>query len=156
MKNWLRKRLDNYEGRAESRDEAFAALVGRHIEAMSDRRSLRVYAVISASVNCLIWLSVLIVPRDVAFAWQKVFDLEPKIGGFVIAGIPGLGLLLTYSLIRLKFPDVEDVDLDSDVFSTLEYNAKANRRFWVWIFAATGGILNVIALVLAAIVLRSG
>ena len=75
MKDWLRKRLDAYEGRAEKRDADFADLLIRNVDALSHRPTLRRYIAVLAVANLLIWLSVIIFPKDVAGAWNKVTDI---------------------------------------------------------------------------------
>lgn len=109
MKDWLSRRLEAWADRHDRRDEEFAALVGRNLDAMSDRRTLRSYVAILAAANAFVWLSVIVLPKDVGRAWDTVNDLDEKIGVAVIAIVFGLGMWLTYALFRLNFPDLEDL-----------------------------------------------
>ena len=79
MKDLLRKGLDAYEGRQERRDDEFAELVGRHVNAMSHRPTLKVYVTVLSVVNLIFWASVLIRPFDVLAAFNKVADVDEKL-----------------------------------------------------------------------------
>ena len=104
MRDWIRARLDAYEGRLEQRDEEFAGLVSHHVNALSNRRTLKTYILILSSVNALIWLSVIVVPRDVAAGWTAATGVNDRLGAVVIAIVFGIGMWLSYSLFRLKYP----------------------------------------------------
>lgn len=78
VRDWLRQRLDGYEARHERRDEEFADLINRNVDALSNRRTLLVHLVILAAVNALVWLTVLIIPHEIADAWLRVRDIDDK------------------------------------------------------------------------------
>lgn len=94
---------------------SIAAIVSRNLDAMSDRRTLKRYILVLATVNLLVWLSVIMFPHDVSDAWVKVTDLNDKIGAIVLAVIFAIGMWLTYSILRLRFPDVEDQEFGAEV-----------------------------------------
>ncbi len=153
MRDWIRKRLDGYEGRHEKRDEEFAAIWNGAVDAMSDRRTLWRFLGILATANSVIWLSVIIFPRNVSNAWSKVTDVNDKFGALVVAIIFGIGLWLTYSILRLRIPDVEDQTLDAEIFGSVTYHARANKRFFVWLFSTVGGVVNVLGIVIVELAL---
>ena len=156
MRDWLRRRLEAWEGQHERRDEEFAALVSRNIDAMSDRRTLRLYVTFLAAANALVWLSVILFPKDVGRAWATVNDLDEKIGLAVIAIVFGLGLWLTYSLFRLKFPDLEDPEFEKDVLASFNYSEHSTTRWRIWLVSVIGGVLNVLMLIFLDVFLSFG
>ena len=79
MRDWIRARLDAYEGRYEQRDKEFAGLVSHHVNALSNRRTLKTYILILSSVNALIWLSVIALPKDVAAGWPGRSPACPRL-----------------------------------------------------------------------------
>jgi len=147
MRDWLRKRLDSFEARQERHDEEFARLLINSVDALSNRKTLWIYVAILGTANAIIWLSVIIFPRDVMQAWFRVTDLDDKIGGMVIAILFGIGMWLTYSIFRLRFPDLEDPKFRDEVLASFNYSMHATKRWRVWLFAVTGGVLNVLFLI---------
>ena len=116
---------------------------------MSDRRTLLRFIWILGTINLLIWASVLIVPADVRQAFDTVSAMNRKFGGLVLAIIFGLGMWLSYSLFRLKFPDIEEQQLDADIMGSFAYQSDSTKKYRVWLFSAVGGIVNVALMVLA-------
>lgn len=41
--------------------------------------------------------------------------------------------------------------MDSDVFGSVTYHARSNRRFLVWVFSVVGGVINAIGIVLTEV-----
>src|SRR5580765_2302706 len=117
MKDLLRKGLDAYEIRQERRDEDFAKVMIHHVDALSHRPTLKIYILVLAGIDILLWAAVLIRPFDVMTAFRKVADIDDKLVAFFLAAVWGLGLWLTYSLFRLKFPDLEKVQRDDGIMS---------------------------------------
>ena len=154
MRDWIRKRLDVYEGRHEKRDEEFAAFVNRAVGAMSDRHTLRLFLGVLAVANSVTWLSVIIFPNDVIHAWSKVTNIDDKIGFAVMSILFGLGMWLTYSLLRLKFPDIENQNFSPDVMATYAYQSHSTKRWWVWLFSVIGGVVNLLAIVFVDLLLN--
>jgi len=148
MRDWIRARLDEYEGRHERRDEELAALVNKHVDALSNRRTLKTYISILAVVNALIWLSVIVFPREVAAGWTTATDVNDRLGFTVIAIIFGIGMWLSYSLFRLKYPDLEDPKFEDEIFASQKYSDHSRKRWRIWLFSLVGGVLNVLLLVL--------
>jgi len=148
MRDWLRKRLDAFETRQEQRDEEFAALLTSAVDALSHRRTLWTYLAILGSANAIIWLSVIVFPRDVMGGWFTVTDLDHRFGAVLIAILFGIGMWFTYSLFRLKFPDLENPKFQHEVLSSFNYSMHTTKRWRVWLFAVIGGVLNVLLLVI--------
>jgi len=148
VRDLISKGLSRLDERREQRDEELAALVIRNMEAMSDRRTLHVYISVLAAVNGLIWLCVAVFPRDVEYAWGKVSDLDDRIAAVMIAIIFGLGFWLTYTLFRLKFPNIEEQNLDKQFLSSFHYSQHSIKRFRIWVASVVGGMLNVLALMI--------
>jgi hypothetical protein len=156
IRDLIRKGLDKYEADREQRDDEFARLINRNVDALSDRRTLKLHLAIVGIITFLIWLSVLLFPRDVAEAWGKVSELDDKITAVIIAINFGLGFWLTYSLFRLKFPDLEQKRLDGEVFRSFRESEHSLKRYRVWLASTIGGVINVLLLVAADIYLVAG
>jgi len=146
MKDLIRKGLDAYEGRQERRDEEMAKVMIRHVDALSHRPTLKIYISVLAGIEILLWAAVLIRPFDVMAAFKKVGDVDDKLVAFFLAAVWGLGLWLTYSLFRLKFPDLEKVQQDDGVMSAFSAQENSVRKVRIWVLSVAGGVLNLIAL----------
>jgi hypothetical protein len=156
MRDWLRKRLDAYGESRERRDEEFAALVNSRIDALADRRILWLNIAILSFANLIVWLSVILFPADVLHAWQTVDNLDEKIAFTVLAITFGLGMWLTYSLFRLRFPDIENPRFDEEVFASFSYSLHSTKRWRIWLAAVVGGVLNALGLIFVEILLVYG
>jgi hypothetical protein len=156
MKDFLRNRIDAFESRRDRRDQEFADTVIGHLDALSDRKTLRIYSAALAVVNALIWLTVILFPGDVAAALEKADNASNKIPLTVIAIIFGLGMWLAYSAFRLRYPDIEDRDLDESVLASFSYSQKDTKRWWVWVLSVAFGVVNVLALCGADVYLSHG
>ena len=139
-------------GRTDEDDDRVADTISRGVESMSDHNTLVRFIWITGAINTLIWASVLIVPADVRDGFERVWTLNQKIDIIVLGLVFGLGMLLTYALFRLKFPDLEEQRLDADVMGSFAYQSDATKRFRVWLFSAIGGVVNVLLLILAVII----
>ena len=146
MKDLIRKGLDAYEGRQERRDEEMAKVLIRHVDALSHRPTLKIYISVLAGIEILLWAAVLIRPFDVMTAFKKVADVDDKLVAFFLAAVWGLGLWLTYSLFRLKFPDLEKVQQDDGLMSAFSAQENSVRKVRIWVLSVAGGVLNLIAL----------
>lgn len=60
------------------------------------------------AVNLLIWLSVLIFPEEIYQAWQKVTDINDRLSIVMIGIVFGIGVWITYTVFRIKSPEIED------------------------------------------------
>lgn len=156
MSKLLRRGLDAYENRRQRSDEEFAERLSHHVDALSDRPTLLIYLLTVGAVNALIWVSVLLAPTHVMRAWAVVNDLDDKIGASVIAIIFGLGMWLTYSLFRLKFPDLADPKFDDEFLASFHRSVHSTKRWRIWLVSVIGGILNVLLLVAMEIFLAVG
>ena len=156
LRDWLRKRLDKYEERYERRDEEFASVVIRNVDALSNRRALWFYLAVLLASNTLVWFSVIIFPRDIKQAWEIVTNLDDKIAFLIISIVFGLGMWLTYALFRLKFPDLEDPDFNNEMLASFSYSLHSTKRWRVCLVSVIGGVLNVLLLIFAEIFLTAG
>jgi len=132
-------------------DDQVAETLSRSVDAMSDRRTLLRFIYILGTINLLIWASVLFVPAAVRDGFNRVWNVNQKISMIVLALVFGVGMWLTYALLRLKFPDIEDQRLDHSVMASFAYQSLSIKRFKVWSISAVGGILNVALLMIADI-----
>lgn len=135
----------------EESDDRFAERLNENVEAMADRRYLLQYLFVLGTLNILLWLSVLIFPGDVRAGFGTVWDTNDKLAKVTLALVFGLGMWLSYSLFRLKFPDIEEQRLDSEVMGSFAYQEHSTKRWAVWLFSVVGGILNVLFLILAVV-----
>ncbi len=136
-------------------DARTAHHLDKGVEAMADRRTLLIFLAIMGGLNLLIWAAVLLVPEDVRSAFETVHGISNKISVVVLGLVFGVGLWFTYSLLRVKFPDIEDLNLDSTVFGSYVYHASSKKRWLVWLFSSLGGVVNLLAVVVATLLLTS-
>lgn len=117
-------------------------------EAMSDRRVLKRFLSICVAANLILWVVSTGLADWVYFLVSPV--ITDKIG-VLLLGVPlALGMYITYSLFRLKLPDIEDnKQLDSDMMASFVYQADSTKRWFVWLFSALGGVLNTLLLILS-------
>lgn len=135
----------------EDSDDKFAEIVNRNVDALANRTTLRRHVLVLGTVNLLIWLSVFIFPVDVRHGFTQVWNGSDKIGKVVLVLVFSVGMWLSYSLFRLKFPDIEEQPLETDVMASFAYQSNSSKRFAVWVFSAVGGILNLALLILAVL-----
>ena len=128
-------------------DARSAEYLSRGLEAMSDGRTLRRYTAILAGLNILIWAAVLLTPHDVRYAFVQAQDLNRKISAIVFGLVLGIGMFFAYSLLRLRFPDVENQNLEADVMATYSYQAHSTFRWRVWLASAVFGVVNLLLLI---------
>lgn len=118
------------------------------IEALSERRTLVRFLVLCLAVNLAIWITTIVFADWVYAAMSRV--LPDKIG-IAILGIPlGAGMYATYCLLRLRSPTIEDnKHLDSEMMASFTYQAESTKRWFVWLIAVIGGVVNVLLLIRA-------
>ena len=87
--------------------------------------------------------------------FSQVWEGSDRIAKIVLAIVFGIGMWLTYSLFRLRFPDIEEQRLDSEVMGSFAYQTNSTKRWMVWVLSAVGGIVNVGLLALVAMALSS-
>src|SRR5688500_6633455 len=126
----------------EHSDDRLAQKINANVEAMADRASLIRYVFVLSAINLLIWMSVLVFSGSVREGFGQVWQASDKIAKVVLGVVFGIGMWLTYSLLRLKFPDIEEQRLDSEVMGSFAYQADSTKRWMVWVLSAVGGILN--------------
>lgn len=146
MKKLIDKGFDALDRREERREERWNRILTNNVDAMSHPPTLKRYVSVLAGVDLLFWLAVILRPFDVLYAFEKVSEIEGKLVLFVLAGIFGVGMWLTYAVFRLRFPDLEKRDESTDVMSAFAHHENAARKVRIWVISVTGGVLNLLAL----------
>jgi hypothetical protein len=130
--------------------------LNRAVESLSDRRAIYRSLVVLGLSNLILWLGILIFPGTVRGAFERLIGLNGKIGVAAL-GIPlGIGLYFSYSLFRLKFPDIEEQNIESAPMGSFNYHTHSNKRWMIWFFSTVGGVLNLLLLILVDIGLTGG
>jgi len=137
----------------EEADDQLADNLNKIVDGMAEKRNLIRFLLFCGFANLIIWLCVIIFPAVISDSFVLVNDVSDKIGKATLAVPFGLGLFLAYSLFRLKFPDIEEQKLDSDLMASYRYQAHSLKRWWIWFFSVLAGILNVLLLMTLAIFL---
>jgi hypothetical protein len=135
--------LDKYNDKFEAK---WDRRLTRHVDAMSDRVTLRKYIYVLGGVNILLWLSVLARPSDVLSAFTKVANIDDRLVGTVLVGVFAVGMWLTYALFRFKFPSLEERNYSAGFMATYTYQLNWTRKFLIWVTSVAGGVLNLLAL----------
>ena len=139
------------DGSGEENYERLGQQINNLLGDMSVRKKLLRMLYIFGSINLAIWLCCLVFAFDVREAFERVNELNQKFSIIVLAVPFALGMLITYGAFRIKFPDVEEVELDSDVFGSYSYQRDSQKRWLVWLFSTVGGIINLFLLCVAVI-----
>ena len=134
--------------------ERLASTVNKLLGNVGPRKKLLRLLYCVGTLNLIIWAVCLIFPTEIKDALGRVHDLNNKLS-MIVLGLPfSLGMTATYSLFRLKYPDIEEQDLDSDMMGSYNYQSHSQRRWLVWLFSTIGGVVNLI--LLAALVVALG
>lgn len=136
---------------AEEENDKVAESLNQGIEALANRRTLFYFLIFCGVANAILWLCVILFADWVTEIFLRVSDVNEKISAMVL-GIPfGLGTFFVYSLFRLKFPDIEDQNTESDVMGSYNYQNHSTKRWHIWLVSIIGGVLNVLLLVITDI-----
>lgn len=146
MRGLLNKGFEALGRREEKREARMDALLTSHVNAMSNRGTLNVYASVLGGISILFWVAVLLRPHDILAAFEKVGSVNDRLVGAVLALVFAIGMRLTYSLFRLKFPDLEDRSQAGDVMSSYADWERMSRNLSVWVASVSGGVINLLAL----------
>jgi hypothetical protein len=149
----MRKLLQKYLDRQEIDDDRLVESVNTAIQAMSDRKTLKITIGIFSLANLVVWIAVVLRPLDVLHAFETVNDLDNKIGAASLIFVFVVGMFLTYALLRWKFPDIEEQKLDGAILASFAYQSHSSERFLVWLFSTVGGVVNLLALVITELAL---
>ena len=103
--------------------------------------------------NILIWLGVLFFPEEVYYGENTLLDVSNKMGIAVLSVPLFIGMAIAYLAFRLKFPDIEEQELESDVMASYAYNTHAQKRWKIVVASAACGTVNLVMLVLADLAL---
>lgn len=127
-------------------EEKWNRRLTKHVDAMSDRKTLWKYIYVLASVNLLMWLSVLVRPFDVLTAFETIGSIDDRLVLTILIGIFAIGMWLTYALFRVRFPRLEERDYEPELMATYTYHLNWTRKFRIWVTSVVGGVLNLLAL----------
>lgn len=140
----------------EEEDDRIAENLNRGIESLANRQTLFYFLTFCAVSNSIIWLCVILFSEWISDIFLRIADVNEKLSA-IILGIPfGLGMFFVYSLFRLKFPDLEDRNAESDVMGSYNYSNHSTKRWHIWLVSIGGGVINVLLLVLADIYFSDG
>lgn len=103
----------------------------------------------------MIWAASLFLPVDVRDAFDRVHEVSDKLSKIVLAVPFALGMAITYSAFRLKFPDIEEQNLNADVMGSYAYQTHSQKRWLVWLFSTVGGVINLLLIIVATIFLST-
>ncbi len=143
--------------KSERDDEIIAERMNRFVADVADRTYLKRSLAVFLVLNVLLWAGVVLIAIYQSWILIRLFSRDQGKGMVILLGIPfGLGLYITYLFLRMLIPDVEDVDIDSDFMSGYNYSRNSQRRWYVWIGAVVGGVVNVLSIVLVGIYLLRG
>ncbi|MEO6050105.1 MAG: hypothetical protein ABIP78_02095 [Pyrinomonadaceae bacterium] len=144
---FLRRRLDAYEGRADKKDERYYSWLGRGMDALDHRPTLKRFFYVLLGLELLYWIFVLVFPVPVMGLIDFLNEWSNKGLVFVFGAVFGTGLYISYVLFRFKFPDLEDNQPgDGPVIGAYSQQIGVERKFRVWIASVIVGVLNILAL----------
>ncbi len=118
------------------------------VEALENGATLKRFLLICIVGNISVWLFATIFANFANERFMSVFNVSNKVGAMIL-GVPfGFAMWITYSLCRLKMPNLEDNKaLNSEMMSSFTYQRDSTRRWTVWLFAIIVGVLNVFGLI---------
>jgi hypothetical protein len=138
----------------EKRNEKFDAGLSRLVDGLSDRTSLFRFLWICIALNAVLWLFALFFHEFVNERYTQLLGVSDKIGIGVLFIPLALGFFITYSLCRIKFPDIEENNLQSEMMASYNYQSQSLKRWYIWLFSILGGVLNVVLLFLVNLYLN--
>jgi hypothetical protein len=153
MKKSLKKALGVYQDFQQFKDEGIWRTFGQGLDAMSDRSTLFRFILIPLSINTLLWLTVIVSPGSVLSVLENGFSISEKFLLIIMAFVVATGGWITYSLLRLKFPTIEESRMESKVFGTFEYQSDSHKHYLIWLTSIAGGVLNLLALISVDLIL---
>jgi hypothetical protein len=138
----------------EKRNEKFDADLSRLVDGLSDRTSLFRFLWICIALNAVLWLCALLFHEFVNERYRQIFNISDKIGIGVLFIPLAAGFFIIYSLCRIKFPDIEENNLQSEMMASYNYQSQSLKRWYIWLFSILGGVLNVVLLFLVNLYLN--
>jgi hypothetical protein len=139
----------------EKRNEKFDAGLSRLVDGLSDRTNLFRFLWICIALNVVLWLCVFFFHEFVNERYRQLFGVSDKIAIGVLFIPLALGFFITYSLCRLKFPDIEENNLQSEMMASFNYQSQSLKRWYIWLFSSLGGVFNVVLLFLVNLYLNA-
>lgn len=138
-------------------DEKGDAKIARNfsnvVDSMANKWILLRFIWLGIVANFLIWVSVFLLPTTI----YTGFGVIGKVSSKIMVGLLGIPLIFTtltvYALFRLKFPDIEEQKLDSEIMSSVVYQSNSAKRFWIRISSFAVGVTNTGLLILADLTL---
>lgn len=141
-------------GKDEKRDESFDRSITEMVEALAHKPALFRFLRNFVVLNTIIWLVSLFFYERVNRYYFQVFDSSNEAGIGILLVPFLLGAFITYALCRLKFPDIEDNKLQSEMMASYSYQAHSTKRWYVWLFSILGGVFNAVLIVLVNLYLN--
>jgi hypothetical protein len=138
----------------EKRNEQFDSGLTELVDVLSNRSSLFRFLWFCVALNLVLWLCVFIFHEFVNERYRQLFGASDKIGIGVLFIPLALGFFITYSLCRLKFPDIEENNLQSEMMASYNYQSHSLKRWYIWLFSILSGVLNVVLLFLVNLYLN--
>jgi hypothetical protein len=119
------------------------------IEGRAPNYTLKQFLSLCLIVNIAIWFVVLVFPNYVYSAVNYATMVSDKLL-WVIIGIPlWFSAWFVYCLFRLKFPDIDEETLDSEIMSSYSFQNNSTKHWKIWIASITFGVVNAALLVFA-------
>ena len=123
-------------------DDKIAQNFSNVVDSMANRKVLWRFIWIGGVINLIMWLAVFLFPSII----YQGFSTIGKVSDKLMLGLFGIPLIFTaltvYALFRLKFPDIEDQKLDSEIMSSVVYQSNSSKKFWIWISSFAVGVVN--------------
>jgi len=135
--------------------ERLANTVNNLLGDVSVRRKLLRLLYLCIGINVLIWVSALLFPADLRDAFDRVHAVSDRLSKIVLVVPFVLGMSISYFAFRLRFPDIEEQNLEADVMASYAYHSHSQKRWLVWLFSVIGGVANLLLLVGTTLFLSS-
>ncbi|HEX8369445.1 MAG TPA: hypothetical protein VF604_12945 [Pyrinomonadaceae bacterium] len=129
-------------------NEKFDAGFTELIDSLSNKTNLFRFLWICIALNAVLWLCVFFFHEFVNERYRQLFDASNKVGIGILFFPLALGFFIIYALCRIKFPDLEENNLQSEMMASYSYQAHSLKRWYIWLFSIAGGVLNVVLLFL--------
>lgn len=126
------------------------------VENFSARNHLLRICLLCALLNLAIWIAVFSIPEQVYYLFVSLNEISQKLSVAALSIPLWLTFLMTYAILRLKFPEIEDHKrLESNFMGSFNYQSHSVKRWRIWIAALLAGVLDTFLLVLATLFLNT-
>lgn len=138
----------------EKRDEHIDKSITEIVEALSDKSVLYRFLRNCTVLNTIVWFVAVFFYEAANYYYLQIAGMSNEAGIGILLVPFFLGTFITYSLWRLKFPDIEDNNLQSGMMASYSYQSHSMKRWYIWFFSLVGGVANVILLCLVNVCLN--